>query len=104
MGYSTFNLFTKHRLIYKDAVNWRLTKRIPGAVNGLPASLGILVATNGILCLIETGNDIYEGHLQWFIAQSGEDQQVIEELKVNHYRKTTKPKIDVNDYAALIEL
>lgn len=52
---------------------WRTTPRLAGEINGLPASRGVLVATNGILCLIEQADGLYEGHLQWFEPDGSQD-------------------------------
>jgi len=104
-GVGLFRLLTKHKLVYRDASNWRMTKRIPGQINGLPHSGGVLVATNGIVCLIEqTGGDtIYEGHMGWFVPDAGADEEEVELLKAEKYRKAKKP-INVEDYLDLLNL
>lgn len=43
--------------------DWRLTEYELGEINGLPKSRGRVVATNGIMCYIQTAPDcLYFGH------------------------------------------
>lgn len=80
-------LFARLRLFYKDAHAWRLTHRIPGEIQGLPTTAGILVATNGVLCLIERqGQDHFEGHLDWFVPLH---QRYVDDIMC--YRVEKKP-------------
>jgi hypothetical protein len=89
-----------HISIRKNPGDWRWTNRISGEINGLPMSRGVLVATNGILCLIEQGETYFEGHLQWFVADEDEGQD-----EVNGLRKDRQPKESKRDavFAALME-
>lgn len=56
---------------------WRLTDYVLGHVNGLPASRGRMVATNGIMCfIIREDRTLYEGHVQhWVHENNVEDRE-----------------------------
>tara|TARA_R110000787_G_scaffold8323_8_gene27805 strand:- start:894 stop:1202 length:309 start_codon:yes stop_codon:yes gene_type:complete len=75
---------------YKEIDNWRCPPEpVRGEIHGLPGSDGMMVATNGILCLIERLNEPpFEGHLDFFVPYNPKDTAVIAELKP----VTKKPK------------
>lgn len=56
--------------------SWRLTDRVVGHIQGLPASHGMLLATDGILCYIDQGAERtvqpYLGHVGWFVPDDKE--------------------------------
>lgn len=80
-----------NKLSFRDNEKWRLTPRIAGHVNGLIHFSGVLVATNGILCCIETGATILTHcHLEWFVAAELDDQDELDALK----RVSKKDKAD----------
>jgi len=88
-------LLAELRLYYKDAHRWRLTLRIPGEINALPQSAGVLVATNGILCLIDRGDrEVFEGHLEWFVP---DDMRARGELVKLKETAAEKPSLAVED-------
>lgn len=78
-----YHCFATHGLTFKDADKWRVIKEpVLGEINGLPASHGLLVATNGILCLIERADSTtFEGHLEWFVAHNPREQEIVDEQK-----------------------
>lgn len=79
----------------KNPGDWRWTKRILGEINGLPMSRGVLVATNGIICLIEQGGDShFEGHLQWFVPDESEDAGEVMRLRKDKAAKKEKSLVD----------
>lgn len=46
-----------------------------GQINGIPDSYGMLVATDGVLCVIDRINlPAFYGHVQWFV----EDKEEVE--------------------------
>lgn len=59
----------EHKIFHRNREKWRLTKRIPGHINALDNLSGVLVATDGVLCVIETsaGKFIDNCHLHWFV-------------------------------------
>lgn len=93
-------------MIYKDALFWRLViPPICGEVNALPLSRGWLLATNGILCLIETlDGKLYEGHIQHFESDSELDKDNLDNLKDPSVRpeKPKKLLINLEDYERLL--
>lgn len=90
-------LFTRHEVIYHDSLNWRLTPRIVGEINGLPGSRGVLVATNGVLCLIEQelGERLFEGHLDFFLPDI--EAPACTPLKRKESAKLTAQYVDILD-------
>ena len=57
---------------------WRMTKRVPGELNAIPGSRGVMVATNGILCKIEQGETrSFLGHIAWFVPDKDDDLEVV---------------------------
>ena len=61
-------LFLRAGIIRTGFVNWRFVKREPGEINALERLRGVIVATDGIDCLVEREDGSYfEGHLEWFI-------------------------------------
>lgn len=86
---SVTQLFARWGIFYKDGLNWRLTSRLTGEIQGLPGSRGVLVATNGVLCLIDTGaNWLFEGHFRFFVPDIDiEDEEDFFPTKKN--KKTT---------------
>ena len=91
--YATIYFFARtHGINFSKSEGfWRLTDRLVGQINGLPGSRGVLTATDGILCYIEQERDgrveLFAGHIQWFIADSGESSDRIVE-------KATKPRTE----------
>lgn len=88
-------------------LEWRLTPRILGQISGLPASRGILCATNGILCYIDQGQSYsilpYCGHVQWFSP----DDKDIDMFEVKHRFKrpqSREGRIRVNGEKLLQEI
>lgn len=64
------SLFAEYGEVRKDADNWRLTPRVTGAFNGLPMTRGTIVATNGILALVDCGRGaLFEGHFDFFVKE-----------------------------------
>lgn len=57
--------------------DWRLSDYVLGHINGLPASRGRMVATNGIMCfIIREDRTLYEGHVQhWVHENNVEDNE-----------------------------
>lgn len=73
-------LFERCRYFRRSKWGWRLTARLPGQVHGLPGSRGVLVATDGVVALIEqTGTDgkptLFEGHLRFFVPDIQESER-----------------------------
>lgn len=68
----------------KFAQGWRLVKSEVGEVNGLPSSRGIIVATDGMLCLVyQTEKHFFLGHNEWWQADEREESGVLEEPSCN---------------------
>lgn len=78
---SIHTLFAERNEYRKDVDKWRLTPRITGEFNGLPLTRGTLLATNGILALVDCGRPwLFEGHLDFFVADERERMKVVREL------------------------
>lgn len=81
--YATIYSFARaHGITFSKSEGfWRLTDRLVGQINGLPGSRGVLTATDGILCYIEQERDgrvhLFSGHIQRFVADSGERADAI---------------------------
>ena len=91
--YTKHELFLKHKEVRRDFHKWRLTNRIAGHIHALPETFGILVATNGVLCLIERPGDRVElfcGHLEFFVPQDKEDTSEVEEMKAPQIKSPAK--------------
>ena len=77
--YSDVQQFAKaHGILLPSAKvsYWRLTKRIVGQINGIPSIRGILTATNGILCFIESEAGVpLLGHIGWFEPDQADDRE-----------------------------
>jgi hypothetical protein len=79
-----YDLFSHFGVCYKNAASWRLTEATPGQIEGLDSSHGILLATNGILCLIERAHkntsadtpQLFQGHLDFFIPYKPKQTEV----------------------------
>jgi hypothetical protein len=77
--HSARELFSAFGIVRRDLDSWRLTEATPGQIHGLNSSHGILLATNGMLCVIErqTPNEaaetpkIFFGHLDYFEPYKG---------------------------------
>jgi hypothetical protein len=60
------------------AQGWRLTECLLGEINGIPGSRGLLVATDGMTCVVfRTEQSSFQGHMEWFVADN--DQTEVEE-------------------------
>ena len=61
-------IFAEASLVRRDLAEWRMVNDTPtGEINGIPASRGLLVATNGVECLIRQGADSwFLGHYDFF--------------------------------------
>lgn len=84
--YDFYQTLGRLHLTMRDAYDWRLVTPNHGQINGLPNSRGILVATNGIDCLIETPVGFYEGHIGWWQA----DEETTETQKLTRKQNTEK--------------
>lgn len=52
-------------------LGWRLVDATQGQIVALPQSRGRVVATDGVLCVIQTENNhLYFGHWEWFKADA----------------------------------
>lgn len=50
-------------------LGWRLVDAAQGQIIALPLSRGRVVATDGVMCVIQTeDNRLYFGHWEWFEA------------------------------------
>ena len=81
---NAIQFFTRHGLPLPRKGDWRVTKRIIGAIHGLPRSHGILCATDGVLCLIEQGGNsdrLFQGHLQFFVPDAKDDAEYVDEVR-----------------------
>ena len=78
---------------------WHFTKRIVGQVHGIPTSRGVMVATNGILCLIEQGDGKeFLGHIGWFLADKEDEQQDVKKAtKVSNAPLRSKYRLEIYD-------
>jgi hypothetical protein len=77
--------------------NWRMLpseEQVPGVINGLPESKGIVRATNGILCYIEVygGGFPYLGHYEFFVKEDGGPR-----YQVLTKSRGGRPKVEVVD-------
>lgn len=69
---------------------WRLCERALGSIHGLPTSVGILTATDGIMCYIERlDGTLFCGHLASFEAE--------EKFSMGERKRTAKPKVVLSD-------
>lgn len=69
--------------------DWRLTEYELGMVVGLPKSYGRVVATNGIMCFIQTAPDVlYYGHFTAW--QADESDKPISKVNNNFTPKAKK--------------
>lgn len=70
-----------------------MTKRVLGQIRGLPESRGFLMATNGVMCVIERETLFpYQGHVEWFVPDD-EDvdmQEVVHEFQRLYREKQTE--------------
>ena len=68
MNDEIIDIMRKHNITLPKAWNWLPCKRKLGAIIGLPSSRGHILATDGILCLIDRhdGAAPYMGHFGWF--------------------------------------
>ena len=96
--------FDRHRLFRKDGI-WRLTEPRAGEINGLPNFRGLLVATNGILCYLETETGrLFEGHIDWFVPDQ-KDRPLFEADGKTLIDKTIpkKPLVDIQELLNLMK-
>lgn len=64
------HLFTSYGIFKRRSADWRLVlEPLHGNIQGLENSYGLLLATNGILCLIQRNDHVtlFEGHLDYFV-------------------------------------
>lgn len=72
--FDSFIAFANHwRLAWNHhrLAAWRMVEdedMLAGEVTGIPASRGILKATNGVECLIDQGERLFIGHIDWWVA------------------------------------
>ena len=77
----------------KFALGWRLVNAAIGQVSGVPKSRGKVVATNGMMCIIQTEDGgFYFGHWNWFERDEAEEIEGASP-SANRPRKPRKPKI-----------
>lgn len=73
---ATAAFFNKHGLLAKRFDLWRVLPReeqVSGHINALPASVGYIRATDGVLCAIENDQgNVYIGHIGWWIPDAKE--------------------------------
>ncbi len=74
---SLYSLMRQHGVTIHNAHQWRPTLRTLGQIHELPTTRGWLIATDGILCLIdrEDGSIPFLGHFQWFVADKQETEK-----------------------------
>ena len=66
---SIAQLKASYAIILPKPYEWRLiAEPCVGQINGLPKTQGIVVATNGIECLIVQENGLVLGHNDFFVA------------------------------------
>ena len=86
-----------HGIIFPKPYNWFLLQpAMLGEVNGLPGSRGLAVASNGIIVLIERGNDLFFGHMDHFVEDKLE--QVSPKPAVKKTRATRTAKTIPTEY------
>ena len=94
------DLLTNFGFMVGEKHDWRMIlgkDRRRGEIQGLPASRGTLVATDGIRCLIVTGTgfqSLFEGHLDWFIPEKEPAGSYIKKIKKDY----APPKDDPQDF------
>jgi hypothetical protein len=79
---------------------WRLLA-IPlvGAVNGIPTSHGVAVATNGILvAIVQDERRLFIGHIDSFIADTQENEVRLTVRQAVKPRKEKKPTMDISEF------
>ncbi len=60
-----------------------VSKPVVGEINGLPGFRGLTVATNGIIVVIlGSNNDIFLGHLDFFVKDNVDEESDIDQLIV----------------------
>jgi hypothetical protein len=80
--------------------DWRLLSPcVVGAINGIPTSQGTAVATNGILVAIVQANGLFIGHLDSFVADEQQPEQVVRVATTPKVTKLPKqPKVDISEF------
>jgi hypothetical protein len=79
---------------------WRLLA-IPfvGAVNGIPTSHGVAVATNGILvAIVQDERRLFIGHIDSFVADTQENEVRLTVRQAVKPRKEKKPTMDISEF------
>lgn len=79
---------------------WRLlVEPLVGNIYGIPSLRGVVLATDGVLCLIARGEKLETAHLDWFVV---DDNQPLKTtiVKLAKQPKTPKqPAIDISEFA-----
>lgn len=79
----------------KYALGWRLVEAEVGQINGLPESHGLLVATDGMLCIIMVNQtDCYIGHNEWWQSED-RDEPGVRKFLVKKKSGVSASEIDV---------
>ena len=85
---SIAELLTKLELVnLRKGEAWRLVPAEVGEINGVPNSRGMLVATNGILCIIyRSDKSLFIGHKEWWM----DDEVVYGEKRATNHGGSSK--------------
>jgi len=85
------------------AFGWRLSPCELGEINGIPGSRGLIVATDGMMCLIYRSDDSwFIGHKEYWIPDEVEIDEN-ELSKVVKEPKTKKRKASVEEIDVILE-
>ena len=94
--------FAKHWKLQlpKPYDEWRFVPGCPfGQVHGIPRSAGFAVCTNGILVAIERGEDVFFGHMEFFIPDTQTRTGSIKPEKTPKAEKTPRAEKYVEYFA-----
>lgn len=83
----------------KPRQDWRLIAEPPvGSIVGIPSSQGVAVATNGILCAIVQGKQVFYGHIDFFVTDECENEPP-KTLRERLTKKApSKPKVTIAEF------
>lgn len=78
---TVYDLFSEFGILKRKADKWRLTQEaVPGQINGLEDTDGLLLATDGVHCLILrhcNKKELFEGNLDFFVVYKPKQTTVI---------------------------